>query len=228
MNKLEKKINYAFKNKSFIKTALTHSSYANESKDKKLYSNERLEFLGDSVLGLITADYLYRTYGDVPEGELTKLRAAVVCEQALHKAALDFGLSEYLLLGHGEESGGGRERASILADAVEAIIGAIYLDGGFTAAQNFVLGFIKKGTAQAAKGRAFNDYKTMLQEIVQKNKEEILSYRVVSEDGPDHDKHFVVEVLLNSNIFSRGEGKSKKEAEQMAAQSALLLMGEDV
>lgn len=228
MIRLEEKIGYTFKDKALLKTALTHSSYANESRDKRVECNERVEFLGDSVLSLVTSDYIYRQYRQTPEGELTKIRATVVCEQALHEVATNLGINDYLLLGKGEEAGGGRRRPSILADAMESIIGAIYLDGGFEAAQTFVLSFIKPKIALAAKGKTFRDYKTMLQEIVQKSKEEVLSYRLVSESGPDHDKHFVVEALLNSNVFSVGEGRSKKEAEQMAAKSALRLMGEDV
>ena len=143
MERLEKRIGYHFQNRELLKTALTHSSFANEARDRHTRSNERLEFLGDSVLGMVTSDYIFKRYADIPEGELTKLRASVVCEQALHEVALSLGLSEFLLLGRGEEAGGGRERASILADAVEAVIGAIYLDGGFEAAQPFVLHFIK-------------------------------------------------------------------------------------
>jgi len=228
MLRLEEKIGYTFKDQSLLKTALTHSSYANESRDKRVECNERVEFLGDSVLSLVTSDYIYRQYRQTPEGELTKIRATVVCEQALFEVATNLGINSYLLLGKGEEAGGGRNRPSILADAMESIIGAIYLDGGFDAAQKFVLTFLKPKIALAAKGKTFRDYKTMLQEIVQKSKEEVLSYHLVSESGPDHDKHFVVEVHLNSNVFSTGEGRSKKEAEQMAAKSALRFMGEDV
>ncbi len=211
-----------------MKTALTHSSFANESRDKRIECNERIEFLGDSVLSLITSDYIYIQYRQTPEGELTKIRASVVCEQALFEVANSLGLSDHILLGKGEEAGGGRHRPSILADAMEAVIGALYLDGGFEVAQKFVLTYLKPKIALAAKGKTFRDYKTMLQEIVQKSKEEVLSYQLVSESGPDHDKHFAVEVLLNSNVFAKGEGRSKKEAEQMAARSALQLMGEIV
>lgn len=225
MEKLEKRIGYRFRNRELLKTALTHSSYANEARDRHTPSNERLEFLGDSVLGMVTSDYIFKLYTDIPEGDLTKLRASVVCEQALHEVALTLGLSEFLLLGRGEEAGGGRERSSILADAVEAVIGAIYMDGGFAAARPFVLSFIKPAVARIASRHNFNDYKTMLQEIVQKNREEVLSYRVASQSGPDHDKTFVMEVLLNSNVVARGHGHSKKEAEQAAAHEALRLMG---
>lgn len=228
MLQLQKKIGYTFKDSSILKTALTHSSFANESRDKRIECNERIEFLGDSVLSLITSDYIYIQYRQTPEGELTKIRASVVCEQALFEVANSLGLSDHILLGKGEEAGGGRHRPSILADAMEAVIGALYLDGGFEVAQKFVLTYLKPKIALAAKGKTFRDYKTMLQEIVQKSKEEVLSYQLVSESGPDHDKHFAVEVLLNSNVFAKGEGRSKKEAEQMAARSALQLMGEIV
>lgn len=228
MLRLEDKIGYEFRDKQLLRTALTHSSYANESRDKRMECNERIEFLGDSVLSLVTSEYIYKQYRQNPEGELTKIRATVVCEQALFEVATELGINDWLLLGKGEEAGGGRRRPSILSDAMEAIIGAIYLDGGFEPAQKFVLTYLKPKIALAAKGKSFHDYKTMLQEIVQKSKEEVLSYRLVSESGPDHDKHFVVEVLLNSNVFSNGEGRSKKEAEQMAAKSALRFMGEDV
>lgn len=225
MEKLEQKIGYQFHDRALLKTALTHSSYANEARDRHTQCNERLEFLGDSVLGLVTSDYIFKLYTDIPEGELTKLRASVVCEQALHEVAVSLGLSAFLLLGRGEEAGGGRERPSILADAVEAIIGAMYMDGGLAAAQPFVLSFIKPAVAAAQNHHSFNDYKTMLQEIVQKNREEVLSYRVASQSGPDHDKTFVMEVLLNSNVIAQGHGHSKKEAEQEAAHEALKLMG---
>lgn len=227
MEKLEQRIGYAFQNKDLLKTALTHSSYANECHDKRTVSNERLEFLGDSVLGIITSDYIFKRYREIPEGELTKLRASLVCEQALHEVAQAKGLSEFLRLGHGEEAGGGRYRPSIMADAVEAIIGAIYLDGGMESAAGFVLGFIKPGAEEYASHKSFTDYKTMLQEIVQKNREEVLSYRLKSQSGPDHDKTFEMEVLLNSNVMACGAGHSKKEAEQAAAREALKLMGID-
>ena len=225
MEKLEEKIGYEFKNKDLLKNALTHSSYANESHDKRTVSNERLEFLGDSVLGIITSDYIFRLYTDIPEGELTKLRASLVCEQALHEVAMDIGLSEFLLLGHGEETGGGRFRPSIMADAVEAVIGAMYLDGGMEPASRFVLGFVKPNAAVYSRHKSFTDYKTMLQEIVQKNHQETLKYRLRAESGPDHNKSFEMEVLLNSNVIAYGEGHSKKEAEQAAAREALRLMG---
>lgn len=228
MKKLEKIIGYTFKNKNTLLTAVTHSSFANESKDKAIVSNERLEFLGDSVLGFVTADYIFSLYKHVPEGELTRLRASVVCEQALYEVAKSMELTRFLRLGRGETMNKGGERPSILSDAVEAIIGAVYIDGGIESARTFVLSFLKTAVETAIKGRAFRDYKTILQEIVQKNKEEILSYRLVEEQGPAHDRLFVVDVLINSNAVGQGEGRSKKEAEQLAARSALELMGEEV
>lgn len=221
MQDLEKKINYEFKNKSLLTTALTHSSYANE-KGGVLY-NERLEFLGDSVLGIITAEYLFKNHKDFPEGELTKVRAALVCEKALYSFAKEIDLGEYLFLGKGEIHTGGRNRPSILADAFEALIAAIYLDGGMQQAKNFVLHFIVGAQEQAIEVNT--DYKTKLQEIIQKNPEERIEYTTLSETGPDHDKRFVVAVKLNSNIIGKGEGRSKKKAEQLAAKEALRLMG---
>ncbi|MDP4109121.1 MAG: ribonuclease III [Bacillota bacterium] len=226
MKIFEKTIGYTFKNNEYLKIALTHSSYANENRSKKLKSNERLEFLGDSVLGFLCAEYLIKAHPDYPEGELTKLRASIVCEQALYEVSERIGLKEHMLLGCGEEASGGRARQSILADAVESLLAGIYLDGGMDEARRFAMEFIIiEQEKQAFKGRAFKDYKTVLQEIVQKSHEETLSYRVKNEDGPDHDKTFTVELLLNSNVFAEGTGRSKKEAEQIAAKEALSLMG---
>ena len=219
------KIDYKFKNEGLLRQAMTHSSHANEHHGTHLDCNERLEFLGDSVLGFVTADYLYTHYPELPEGELTKLRAAVVCEGALCEIARELGIPEEIRLGHGEEMGGGRKRASILADATEALLGAIYLDGGIEPARAYVLRFIPHKVDVAVAGGAFKDYKTMLQEIVQKNKQETLEYRLAGQSGPDHDKRFTMELLLNSNVFAQGIGKSKKEAEQMAAKKALEIMG---
>lgn len=217
---------YQFKNVKLLENALTHSSYANE---KKLSSNERLEFLGDAVLGFISAEHLYKTYSQCPEGDLTKMRASIVCEQSLSKAAQEIKLDELLRLGHGEEVGGGRKRPSILADAFESVLAAIYLDGGISAAKEFVMPFVLEGMNAVEHGSgAFFDYKTMLQEIVQKNREEVLKYVVKDESGPAHDKKFTVELFLNSNVVSSGDGHSKKEAEQNAAKAALQLMGEAV
>jgi ribonuclease-3 len=221
----EKTIGYTFKNKKLLKTALTHSSYANEGKDKHCENNERLEFLGDAVLGIITAEYLYFHNSHLPEGELTRLRAMMVCEKSLHKFALQIDLGKYLLLGRGEENTGGRQRSSILADAFEAVIAAIYIDGGFEAARKYVTGFADKFFSSRIK-TTLKDYKTALQEIIQKNHTERLEYVLVEEKGPDHNKEFVVEVHLNSNVIGQGHGGSKKEAEQMAAKEALALMGQ--
>lgn len=222
MENLEKKIGYTFKNKELLKTALTHSSFANEQGGNVKY-NERLEFLGDSVLGIITAEYLFINHRDFPEGELTKVRSALVCEKALFNFATELGLGEYLFLGKGEANTGGRERPSILADAFEALIAAIYLDGGMEQAKAFVLRFIKKAQNEAIEVNT--DYKTKLQEIIQKNPEERVEYVIIDETGPDHDKRFIVGVKLNSNIIGKGEGRSKKQAEQLAAKEALRLMG---
>lgn len=220
-------IGYRFQDEGLLKMALTHSSYANEHRQECRQNNERLEFLGDSVLGFVTADYLFRTFPNLPEGELTKIRAAVVCEGALCEIAHELKLSDKILLGHGEQMGGGRKRPSILSDATEAIIGAIFIDGGIEPASAFVLRFIPGMVSAVVREGNFHDYKTQLQEIVQKNKQERLEYRLAGETGPDHDKRFVVELWLNSNRFATGNGRSKKEAEQAAAKEALSLMGEN-
>ena len=223
---LEAVIGYRFRNISLLQNALTHSSYANERWHNSLLSNERLEFLGDSVLGMLVAEYLYRNFPNRPEGELTRMRADMVCETTLANAANRIGLGNHLLLGHGEEQGGGRSRDSILADAMESVIAACFLDGGLEAARPFIMTFLPDKVDLAETGHAFRDYKTALQEIVQKNRQETLSYRLSDESGPDHDKRFTVQVLLNSNIFAEGVGRSKKDAEQMAARAALELMGQ--
>lgn len=223
MEELEKSIGYKFNNISYLKTALTHSSYANEKKGK-VESNERLEFLGDSVLSIIVSDYIFSNCPDLPEGELTKLRASLVCERSLCTFSKKLNVGKNLLLSKGERHSKGNERSSILADAFEAILAAIYLDGGMEEAKKFVLKFVVP-EIKHPKNIAFKDYKTSLQEIVQRNPEEILKYVLIDESGPDHDKHFVVEVHLNNNVIGKGGGKSKKEAEQRAAQKALELMG---
>ncbi len=220
MTPLEKAIGYTFQNPALLQTALTHTSFANEAKGKA-ENNERLEFLGDSVLSFVVAGHLFRTEKTRPEGELTRLRAQLVCEGALAAFAGQMALGQHLRLGKGEEASGGRTRPSLLADAFEALIAALYLDGGIEAAQRFILPFIAGG----ARGAAEDDYKTRLQEVVQQNPEEKLSYQVVGEDGPDHDKCFTVQVMLNSNPIGRGSGHSKKLAEQQAARRALVLMG---
>ena len=221
MKELIKKIGYEFKDESLLIRALTHSSYANES-GGKFESNERLEFLGDSVLGFITAEFFFAREQDLPEGELTKLRAAAVCEKSLSAFANRIGLGKHLLLGKGEKNSKGNERPSILADAFEALIAAIYLDGGIKPATKFVTAFLEDFSAEYY---TINDAKTVLQEIVQKNPGELLEYVLIKESGPDHAKSFEVEVRLNANVIGRGKGKSKKQAEQLAAKEALSLMG---
>lgn len=220
MEELEKKIGYIFKNKSLLRNALTHSSYANEAGNCE--SNERLEFLGDSVLGFVTAEALYRKMSGSPEGEMTRRRAAEVCEKALFGYAKSIGLGSYLLLGKGEEHSGGRERPSLLADAFESLIAAIYLDGGIKPARKFIRRFIGRVDVEQDE---LQDYKTLLQEIIQKNPEEHIDYILVGESGPAHDRRFEVEVHLNSNVIGAGVGRSKKKAEQAAAREALSLMG---
>lgn len=220
-SELEEQIGYKFENKLLLETAMTHSSYANE-KQLSRECNERLEFLGDSVLGVITAEYFYHNLNHLPEGEMTKRRAACACEKSLFGFAKEIDLGKYILLGRGEERTGGRKRASILADAFEALIAAIYLDSGLDEARKFVLDFVKRAADQQMRIR---DYKTELQEIIQKNPHEHLTYVLVGESGPDHDKRFEVEVNLNSNVIGCGVGRSKKIAEQQAAKQALELMG---
>lgn len=212
----EEKIGYSFKDKSLLELALTHSSFANENKLKK--NNERFEFLGDSVLGFVTAEYLFSEYKNRPEGEMTKLRAAVVCEKSLFKFAEQIDLGKYILLGRGEESTGGRNRPSVVSDAFEAVVAAIYLDGGMDAAKPYILKFIKDAVKKEA---SFKDNKSLLQEEIQKVKGNTLTYEEVGEEGPDHDKTFVFRVLLNGKVLGEGKGKSKKEAEQNAAGNAL-------
>ncbi len=225
MNGFESNLGYVFKNKSLLSLALTHTSYANEAKHAKS-NNERLEFLGDSVLSIIVSKYLFSNFSSMPEGQLSKTRAALVCEKSLSGFAREIGVGKHLLLGRGEDQNGGRNRDSILADAFEAIIAAMYIDGGIEPAEKFVLSFISKQMEQKNISKAFIDYKTELQEIIQQNKEEKVCYVLVDESGPDHDKSFTVEVHLNSNVIGKGQGKSKKIAEQMAAKEALELMGE--
>jgi ribonuclease-3 len=219
---LMREIGYEFHNVRLLEQALTHSSYANEGKGGR-ESYERLEFLGDSVLGFITARYLYANDRS-QEGELTKLRAAVVCEKALCSYSQSLGIGQYMRLGRGEAQSGGAQRPSILADMYEAVLAAIYLDGGMEAAEKFVLRFIIP-EVESQRRRHFKDYKTALQEIIQQNPGERLEYVLVGASGPDHCKVFKVEVHLNSNVIGKGRGHSKKEAEQLAAREALKLMG---
>ena len=216
---LEDAIGYRFHNIQLLQNALTHSSYANERWHNSLLSNERLEFLGDSVLGMLVAEYLYRTFPDRPEGDLTRMRADMVCEHTLATVANKIGLGEHLLLGHGEERLGGRSRESILADATESVIAACFLDGGLAAAEQFVKRYI---LVEVPVSRPINmDYKTALQELVQQKKNQVLSYALVGQSGPDHDKQFDVEVSLNGTVVGSGSGRSKKRAEQMAAKTAM-------
>ncbi len=217
--KFEKIIDYKFKNKEYILEALTHSSYSNEN--KRYNFNERLEFLGDSVLSIVVSDYLFNNEKELPEGELTKLRASIVCEESLSEVANKINLGEYMLLGKGEEATGGRERISILADAFEAVIAAIYQDGTIEDAKKFILNNMEYLISDARRGKIFRDYKTHLQEILQGKGENNIWYKLVDEKGPDHNKRFVMEVGINEEVLGLGEGKSKKEAEQSAAKFAL-------
>ncbi|MBQ8236627.1 MAG: ribonuclease III [Oscillospiraceae bacterium] len=216
---LEAAIGYKFRNISLLQNALAHSSYANERWHNSLMSNERLEFLGDSILGMVVAEYLYRSFPDRPEGELTRMRADMVCEKTLAAVAGRIDLGRHLLLGNGEEQGGGRTRNSILADAVESVIAASFLDGGMEAARQFIEKFI---LVEVPVKKLHNiDYKTGLQELVQQKKNQILTYTLVGQSGPDHDKRFDVEVRLNGKVVGIGSGSSKKRAEQDAAHAAM-------
>ena len=225
MEKLEARLGYTFRDRSLLRNALMHSSYANERRAAGCVSNERLEFLGDSVLGMVTAEKLYTLFPDLPEGRLSRLRAELVCEQSLHAVALGLELGGYLLLGKGEEHTGGRERPSILADAVEAIIAAMYLDGGLEVARAFILGKVLAGL-DAGVMHHVTDYKTELQERVQRKADQHLEYRLTGESGPDHDKRFSFEVRINGETVGTGSGRTKKEAEQMAACKALESLSE--
>ena len=216
---LEAAIGYRFNNITLLQNALAHSSYANERWHDSLKSNERLEFLGDSILGMVTAEYLYRNFPDRLEGDLTRMRADMVCERALARVADRIDLGKHLLLGHGEETGGGRRRDSSLADAVESVIAACFLDGGIDAARNFINTFVL--TDVPVKKLRNADYKTALQELAQQKKNQVLSYALVGQSGPDHDKQFQVELSLNGKVVGSGIGSSKKRAEQAAAQAAM-------
>lgn len=218
---MENVLNYRFKDESILLTALTHSSYANETKTKDVVCNERLEFLGDAVLGFVIGSYLYKTFPELSEGKLTKLRASVVCEQMLAKKAKALGVPPYLRLGKGEELTGGRERISILEDAFESIIGAIYLDGGVESASEFILGQLKSEIESIKASQHVLDNKTSLQEILQRTSQAPIEYIVIGESGPAHNKIFKVEVRHCGKVLGQGRGKSKKEAEQHAAEVAL-------
>lgn len=223
MKQLEEKLAYVFNDAQLLKNALTHSSYANENRDEGIPSNERLEFLGDSVLGFITAKHLYAQSPALPEGKMTRLRAELVCEHSLYAVAKELELGTYMRMGHGEEKSGGRMRASILADAVEAVIAAIFLDGGISAAEEFIQRMVL--SPEAIKAHHATDYKTELQELVQQKTGQILRYREAGESGPDHDKVFWAEVILNGEVVGKGNGRTKKEAEQAAACKALEKLG---
>ena len=218
MTALEEKLGYEFQDRRLLENALTHSSCANESRGR-LSSNERLEFLGDSILGMVVAEHLYRNHPDLPEGDLTRTRAALVCEESLVEVAKELSLGEYLHLGKGEEAGGGRRRPSIQADAVEAVLAAVYLDGGIGSARKIIQRYILCREIEGLTRP--RDYKTALQELVQRESGQVLKYRLTGSEGPDHDKRFFVEVDLNGTPIGSGKGHSKKEAVQMAAKSAI-------
>jgi ribonuclease-3 len=218
---LETVIGYNFKDRMNLLLALTHSSYANEKRCEGLNSNERLEFLGDSVLNIVTSEFIYKNFPSLPEGEMTKTRASIVCEGSLMKCAAKIMLGNHILLGRGEENTGGRSRTSILSDAFEALIGAIYLDGGLKEAAAFIHSSMSELFNVSGNSEIFVDYKTQLQEIIQKSGEQKVNYRIIEEKGPDHNKQFVARISVGDMILGDGEGKSKKEAEQNAAKVAM-------
>lgn len=224
---LETKLRYTFRDPALLEQALCHSSFANEHRASHIKSNERLEFLGDSILGLVTAEFLYRQRPDWPEGELTRNRAALVCEKSLYGTALELELGKHLRLGRGEESGGGRNRPSILADAVEAVIAAVYLDGGMGEASALIERCLLGDVREERPERRNQDYKTVLQELIQHNPEQVMTYGLLDERGPDHAKVFTMEVRVNGKRLGQGTGRSKKEAEQAAAKAALELLSQE-
>ncbi|MFQ9510206.1 MAG: ribonuclease III [Lachnospiraceae bacterium] len=219
MKEMEAIIQYQFKDIQLLKQAMTHSSFSNEHRIDKIYCNERLEFLGDAVLEIVSSDFLYHKYKKLPEGELTKMRASMVCEPTLALCAKDIELGSFLLLGKGEDSTGGRNRDSIISDAMEALIGAIYLDGGFANAKEFINRFVLNDIDNK---KLFYDSKTILQEIVQRDYNDPLTYELLSENGPDHDKQFLVRAMIGDKEAGRGSGRTKKAAQQMAAYQAIL------
>ena len=221
MQDLEKALGYTFQQPQLLQEALNHSSFANEHRAQGIHSNERLEFLGDSVLGFVTAEHLFNKHPDLPEGDLTRIRAALVCEQSLYEAAQRLELGSYLRLGKGEESGGGRFRPSILADATEAVFAAVYLDSDMETARRIIHQVLLDKEPETVVERRRKDYKTHLQEFIQRQPGQTLLYRMVQEDGPDHNKTFTAEVQLNGQCLGQGSGRSKKEAEQAAARAAL-------
>lgn len=226
ISELENKINYTFNKKFLLERAMTHSSYANQNKLDYAYHNERLEFLGDSVLSLTISEYLYKKYHSKPEGKLTRLRSSIVCEASLYDKAKLLKLGTYLQMGKGEEQSGGRERVSTLSDAFEALIGAIYLDGGLDNARQFIISQFSNMIETLEKKEKFSDYKTQLQELAQKQSGAVISYDIYKEEGPDHDKLFSARVYINDKLSGEGTGKSKKEAEQHAAKKALEITGD--
>ncbi len=221
MKILEENLGYTFRDRKLLEAALYHSSYANEHRGSGIRSNERLEFLGDSVLGMVTADYLYRKHPDLPEGDLTRIRAALVREESLHEVAQSLNLGSYLKLGRGEESGGGRQRPSILADATESVFAAVYLDGGLEEARRIIHRVLLDKEREEVVEERRRDYKTALQELVQRTPGQAITYHLLQEMGPDHCRVFVMEARLNGQSVGRGEGRSKKSAEQAAACDAL-------
>ena len=224
LKEFQNRIGYHFNDEKYLKTALTHSSFANEVKMRKVNDNERLEFLGDAVLELTSSDYIYKNHSEMNEGSMTRLRASIVCEPTLALCARAFGLDEFIMLGKGEELTGGRKRDSIVSDACEAVIGAIYLDGGFASAKEFITKFILNDLDNK---KLFYDSKTILQEIVQASHKEELGYRLVKEEGPDHNKHFVAEAYVGDRVIGQGEGRTKKGAEQEAAYRGILKLREE-
>ena len=220
MRELEKKLNYTFRRPALLEEALSHSSYANEHRGTGAHSNERLEFLGDSVLGFVTAEFLFTRHPDLPEGDLTRIRAALVCEQSLYEVAGKLELGKYLKLGRGEEAGGGRQRMSILADAVEAVFAAVYLDGGITEASALIHRVLLDAEREEVVEVRRRDYKTALQELIQRTPGRTITYKLVRETGPDHCRTFVMQVSVDDQVTGEGEGRSKKEAEQAAAKAA--------
>lgn len=214
-------IEYKFDNLDLLNTALTHSSYNNERKGDQKDNNERLEFLGDAILDAVISEYLYLRFGNYEEGDLTRVRASIVCESTLAECGLNHKIGEYILLGKGEENTGGRGRISILANTMEALFGAVYLDGGWKKASKFVLSCLKEIIEDAVNGKLYSDYKTRLQEIIQAKTDLAVMYETVKEEGPDHSKTFYVDVLVGGEFKGSGTGRSKKEAEQNAAKNAL-------
>lgn len=229
---LEKLIGYEFKDIELLKRALTHSSYANEAnahlEKHSVSSYERLEFFGDSILSFVVSDYIFANFKSCPEGALTRIRANVVCEDSLYEVAKKLGIGDFMLLGRGEEHTGGRERKSVLADMVEAIIAAVFLDGGIEPASAFVLRILEEKIKSSMDTGKFTDYKSRLQHLVQQAPGEHFEYELLEESGPDHDKRFVMAAKLNRNVIGKGEGRTKREAEQQAAKDALTLFGEIV